>query len=128
MGNRSGWEGVSVAGQLEERIGLSVYVENDVVAATLAREWFSPRDYRGRVLYILVFEGIGVTLTNKDIMPGVGTDCIIELGHMVMEVNGVMDDKFYSKCLERLASDIAFINCIWPDKKRSARFTKRSRS
>lgn len=115
MGNRPGWENVPIVRLLSEECGIPVYLENDVRAAALVREWFGKKDHEGNALYLLVCDGVGGALTQGDGLFRGDRDASVRFEHMVIQPDGSLEEPRFTGDLESLASDLAFIRLIWPE-------------
>lgn len=114
--NRRGWENVHIVDMLSSRLGVPVFVDNDVRAAAIASQCFSSDSSEGGSLYVYVSEGIGAAYVqdNRELLRGVH-DAAGLLGHIVIQPDGPLCGCGNRGCLETLASDIAFITRIWPE-------------
>ncbi|MHB9036200.1 MAG: ROK family protein [Armatimonadota bacterium] len=120
MGNRPGWENVPIVRLLSEELKLPVYVEQDVKAAALVREWFGKKDHEGNALYIMVSEGVGAAFTQGSGLFRGDRGFGVYMDQMIIQPDGVMDGLRYSGSLESVVSDVAFIRSIWPEMKKTA--------
>ena len=101
-----GWENVSLRDPLFERLGMPVWVENDVNALALAEKWYGAgRDFR-HFLCITVGEGVGLGIViNGEIYRGAFGGAG-ELGHITIDPSGPVCRCRQRGCLEMYASDI----------------------
>ncbi|MEW5825980.1 MAG: ROK family transcriptional regulator [Candidatus Bipolaricaulota bacterium] len=100
-----GWERVPLREPLEARLGLPVWVENDVNALALAERWYGAGRQFQHFICITVGEGIGagVVLSGeiyRGAFGGAG-----EVGHMTIDPDGPVCRCQERGCLEVYASD-----------------------
>jgi len=120
MRNRPGWNGVPVVRQLEDCLGVPVYLDNDVRAGALAYHWFHEEGQASSTIYLLVCDGIGAAVLSNHQMLSGAHEAAGVLGEMVVYTNGHANGLDERRSLESVASDIAFIHYIWPEKGENA--------
>ncbi len=100
-----GWRNVTLQAPLEEELGLSVRVENDVNALTLAEHWYGAgQEYRNFVC-LTVGEGIGAgVVINGELYRGTFGGAG-EVGHITIDPDGPRCRCGERGCLEVFASD-----------------------
>ncbi len=100
-----GWEQVPLRESLSDRVGLPVWVENDVNALALAELWYGAGRRFQHFVCITVGEGIGAGVVihgeiYRGAFGGAG-----ELGHMTIDPDGPVCRCQERGCLEVYASD-----------------------
>jgi glucokinase len=105
--NLPGWHEVPLAAILSERLGRPTYLENDANAAALGEHRFGAGKGSQQMIYLTISTGIGGGLIlNEQLYRGVdGTAG--ELGHIVVDERGPLDDCGMRGCLEAMASGTA---------------------
>jgi len=116
MANRPGWDGVPIVRLLEDHLGVPVYLDIDIRAGAMAWHWLREKRYGASALYVLVCEGIGAAVVSGHQALSGAHDVAGTLGQMTMERNGPLCRCGVRGCLESVASDMAFIRHIWPEK------------
>ena len=100
-----GWREVPLAAPLSQLVGLSVYLENDVNALTLAERWYGAgRAFRNFVC-VTVGEGIGAGVVIGGELYRGATGGAGELGHTTINPDGPRCRCGERGCLEVYASD-----------------------
>ena len=103
-----GLKNYKIIGELQKKIDLPIKIKNDAKCAAIAESTYgSLRDYN-RVLFLTLGTGIGgaVIINNKLLDTGDLPGC--EIGHMVIEKNGIECNCGRRGCFERYASMKAF--------------------
>ncbi|MDO8615619.1 MAG: ROK family protein [Dehalococcoidia bacterium] len=102
-----GWEDVPLVRIMSERLGVSVWLDNDASAAALGEHTFGAGRGSRHMLYITVSTGIGggIIIHRKLYRGAAGSAG--ELGHIVVDINGPRCGCGSSGCLEALASGTA---------------------
>jgi glucokinase len=105
--NLPGWHDVPVAAVLGERLGCPTSLENDANAAAVGEHRFGAGQGIDNMIYLTISTGIGGGLIlNGQLYRGVdGTAG--ELGHIVVDQRGPLDDCGMRGCLEVMASGTA---------------------
>lgn len=112
--HRYGWENVPVGRLLEEHFHVPVYVENDVHTGAIAAQWFGDDSASGDAIYVLVYDYIGAAIVqNHEVLRGVHSRAGL-FGHMTIDPSGPECACGQKGCLEAMASDMAFLNLVWP--------------
>ena len=107
-----GWSGVEVGAPLAAATGVPTVVGNDVDALAVAERWFGAgREANGFAL-VTVGPGVGCGLFIGDELITGAAGLAGELGHIPMQVNGVLCTCGNHGCLETLASDDAVLRQI----------------
>jgi len=104
-----GWWDVPLASSLTERLGIPVYLENDVNTLTIAEQWFGYGHGVDHFVVVTVGRGIGAGIVvngqfYRGAIGGAG-----ELGHIPLVQNGPPCACGKHGCLEALASDPAVV-------------------
>lgn len=120
MANRPGWDGVPVVRMLEDQLGVPVYLDIDIRAGAMAWHWLREKRYGASALYVLVCDGIGAAVVSSHEALSGAHDVAGTIGQMTMEPHGPLCSCGVRGCLESVASDIAFVRRIWPEKAKSA--------
>lgn len=105
-----GWRNVRLGERLAGRLGLSVYLENDVNTLTVAEQWFGYGHGRDHFAVVTVGRGIGAGIVvngqfYRGALGGAG-----ELGHVTLQADGPLCACGKRGCLETLASDRAILS------------------
>jgi glucokinase-like ROK family protein len=100
-----GWRNVPLRDPIAERIGLPVWIENDVNALALAERWYGAGRNFNHFICITVGEGIGAGIViggeiYRGAFGGAG-----ELGHITIDPDGPVCRCQERGCLEVYASD-----------------------
>lgn len=104
-----GWRNVAVAGPLEARLGMAVYLDNDVNTLTIAEQWFGYGHAVDHFAVVTVGRGIGAGIVvngqcYRGAQGGAG-----ELGHLTIDPAGPHCACGKRGCVETLASDPAVL-------------------
>ena len=104
-----GWRDAPIAPSIAQRLGIPVYLENDVNTLTIAEQWFGYGHDVDHFVVITVGRGIGARIVvngqfYRGTIGGAG-----ELGHIPLVENGPPCDCGKQGCLEALASDPAIV-------------------
>jgi glucokinase len=106
------WHEVALKEQLQEQIGLPVFVENDCNASALAVHVIELKGRPAHMLGIFVGTGIGGGLVINGRLYGGFGHAAGEVGHMIIDVNGPRCACGQKGCLEALASRTAMFERI----------------
>jgi predicted NBD/HSP70 family sugar kinase len=109
-----GWVGMSIASEMQERLGVPVQVENDANLGALAElTWGGGRDC-SNFAYIKAATGIGVGLIiDGELLRG-ATGTAGEIGHTTLDERGALCYCGNRGCLETLASGPAIVQLVGP--------------
>lgn len=105
-----GLKNYKIIEELKEKINLPIKIRNDAKCAAIAESTYgSLKNYR-RILFLTLGTGIGgaVIIDNKLLNTGKLPGC--EIGHMVIEKNGIQCNCGKKGCFEKYASMKAFKN------------------
>ncbi len=110
--NLEGWKEVPLKKELEKRLGLPVFVENDCNIAMLGVHVVELKAKPRQAIGIFVGTGIGGGLiVNGELYSGFGHTAG-EIGHMVLDINGPKCGCGNKGCFEALASRTAIFQQI----------------
>lgn len=102
-----GWKNVYLGPILQEKTGITTYVENDANAAALAEKWFGAGRGVENMVYITVSTGVGSGIIINDRLYAGTHGTAGEVGHIVIEGDGPLCGCGQRGCLESLASGTA---------------------
>lgn len=107
-----GWHHVPVAAPLAAHFGISVLLENDVRALTIAEQWFGAGRGVDNFVAVIAGQGIGAGVVAngqliRGAMGGAG-----EFGHIVLEPDGSRCVCGRQGCLETLAAEPAILRQV----------------
>ncbi|MFH1148761.1 MAG: ROK family protein [Pseudomonadota bacterium] len=106
--NLPGWDYVPLAEILSKKLGLPVFVDNDVNLIALGEKWLGAgRDYENFLCMTLGTGVGGGLILNHKIWHGCGTAG--EIGHMTIDPDGALCNCGNNGCLETLASATALL-------------------
>lgn len=99
------WKNKDIKERLEEELGLTVYVDNDVRAMSLGESWFGATKDIANFVTLNISNGIGAGIIINN-MPYYGVDFSAgEIGHVVVEADGDKCNCGNYGCLETVASN-----------------------
>jgi len=104
-----GWRNVALAEPLADRLGLPVYLENDVNTLTIAEQWFGYGHGVDHFVVVTVGRGIGAGIVVNGQFYRGGVGGAGEFGHITVVENGPPCGCGKRGCLEALASDPAMV-------------------
>ena len=107
------WQDLPLAALIEERHDLPVVVANDSRAAAFATYLFDGDDRPSNLVAIKVGRGIGAGLVLNDQLFGGDGDGAGEIGHVVVEPDGIECHCGRFGCLETIASAPALLRAAW---------------
>lgn len=107
------WENVNFIKQLESRLSVPIFIENDVNTLTLAEGWFGAGKSMDNFICVTVGEGIGAGIVINGSLYRGAIGGAGEIGHMTIDPDGPRCRCGEKGCLEVLASD-----CYLKDKAR----------
>ena len=100
-----GWKNKNIKEKLEEELGLTVYVDNDVRAMALGESWFGATKDIANFVTLNISNGIGAGIIINN-TPYYGVDFSAgEIGHIVVEADGDKCNCGNYGCLETVASN-----------------------
>lgn len=104
-----GWRDVPLQERVEERIGIPVYIDNDVNTLAMAEKWFGAGQDVEDFLVVTVGRGVGLGIVvngqfYRGTRGGGG-----EFGHTVMSPDGPLCDCGKRGCLEAYVADPALV-------------------
>lgn len=104
-----GWRNIQLGDLLEKRLGVPVFIDNDVNTLTLSEKWIDRGRPEENFILVTVGRGIGMGIViNGQVYRGKAGGAG-ELGHTVVDVNGPICDCGRRGCLESLISDRALV-------------------
>lgn len=107
VGTLPGWDGCDLAQAIGAPFGVSVVVENDADAATLAEYAWGTTKTSGTLLYVTISTGIGGGIVQSGRLYRGVRGAHPELGHQVIDPSGPLCYCTISGCWESLASGSA---------------------
>ena len=114
VGILRGWDGVVVPDVLEQRLGIPVYVDNDVNLGALAEVRLGAARGRRDVVYLRVAHGVGGGLIiGGDIFHG-RSGIAGEIGHMIMADDGPLCRCGNRGCLETFVGGAVLLAELQP--------------
>lgn len=107
-----GWKNAPIGDLLRQRLGLPVYVENDVNTLTITEQLFGEGRHAAHFAVMTIGRGIGMGMViHHQLYQGAGSG-VGEIGHITIEANGPLCDCGKRGCLEAVASDPAVIRYV----------------
>ena len=107
-----GWRDAPLGNLMRERLGLPVFVENDVNTLTITEQLFGEGRHASNFAVITVGRGIGMGMViHHQLYQGAGGG-VGELGHITVEPDGPLCDCGKRGCLEAVASDPAVLRSL----------------
>ena len=107
-----GWREVDLAAPLSRRLGLDVYLENDVNSLTVAEQWFGHGVGHDNFAVVTVGRGVGAGLVLNGRFYGGLTGGVGELGHITVVPDGPLCGCGRRGCLEMMAGDVALVRAV----------------
>ena len=108
--HRFGWEQCPMANDLAEKTGFPVKLDNNVRARAVGEDLTNNQPRPDNFVYLYVFQGIGCPLYVRSSLFSGSTYSAGELGHMVMDINGLKCESCGNRgCLEAYASEPAIL-------------------
>lgn len=104
-----GWNDVPLASRMQKCLNVPVYVDNDVNTFTLTEKWFGAGQKVENFLVVTVGRGVGMGIVVNDQLYRGGRGGAGELGHTVVDPQGLRCDCGKYGCLETIASDPAML-------------------
>ena len=100
--NLHGWHDVPLAGMLEERLGIPVFLGNDANAAALGEFAYGAGRGFGHVIYVTVSTGVGGGIISDGRLLEGQRGAAGEIGHVIVEPGGPLCGCGNRGCLEAL--------------------------
>lgn len=112
--NLPGWEGTQVFAPIVNQFGLAAYGTNDATAMALAEGKYGAGSGKQNVVFFTLGTGIGGgVITNGHVYQGAGGRAG-ELGHIVVETNGLPCTCGMNGCVEQYASATGIVqHALW---------------
>jgi predicted NBD/HSP70 family sugar kinase len=111
-----GWAGLDAAGELRDRLGLPVYVENDANCGALAEVTLGAGRNARYAAYVSISSGIGAGIVVEGHPYRGHRGTAGEIGHVVVDPQGPMCRCGNRGCLETLASSQALVRLVQPSR------------
>ena len=110
------WAGVDAAAELEKRVGVPTYVDNDANCGALAEVTLGAGRNARFAAYVSISSGIGagIVVDGRPYRGHAGTAG--EIGHVVVDPQGPICRCGNRGCLETLASSHALVNLVQPSR------------
>lgn len=105
--NMPGWQEVPLARRLEEALGVPAYLENDANAAALGEHRYGAGKGASHMVFITVSTGVGGGLIVDGKLHRGLSGAAGEVGHMILNAQGVQCRCGNRGCLESYASGLA---------------------
>ncbi len=102
-----GWRDVPLVEMLQERLGVSVRLENDANAAALGENVFGAGRGTRHMLYITISTGVGAGIIADGRLYGGARGSAGEIGHTIVDPSGPLCGCGNRGCLESLSSGTA---------------------
>lgn len=107
--NMPGWRNVPIARMLQRELGVPVHLGRSMHLAALHERWVRPQLEQERVVLLSLRTGIGMSLMERgQILGGPGSPAG-EIGHTVIDLNGVHCECGNRGCLETFVSATAVV-------------------
>lgn len=107
-----GWRDAPLGALMRERLGLPVYVENDVNTLTITEQLFGEGRHAANFVVITIGRGIGMGMViHHQLYQGPGGG-VGEIGHITVVPDGALCDCGKHGCLEAVASDPAVLRHV----------------
>ena len=102
--HEDGWQATDAGEILANRFGVPVLIENDCKLAALAEAWQNQPPPSGSLLYLTIGTGIGAGVVRNGYLVELGNLGEAELGHVVVEPDGLTCGCGNRGCLEAYCS------------------------
>jgi glucokinase len=112
VGTLPGWDGRDLTEAIGAHFGVSIAVENDADAATLAEYAWGATQTSGTLIYVTISTGIGGGIVQSGHLYRGVRGAHPELGHQVIDPSGPVCYCTISGCWESLASGSAMGTCF----------------
>jgi predicted NBD/HSP70 family sugar kinase len=100
-----GWRDVPLCDLLQTRLGVPVYIDNDVNTLTLTEKWFGAGEKVDDFLAVTIGRGVGMGIVVNGRLYRGAKGGAGEFGHTVMDPNGPVCDCGKRGCLEAYVAD-----------------------
>jgi len=110
-----GWRDIPLSMLLESRLGVSVFIDNDVNTLTITEQWFGSGQGIDNFLTVTVGRGVGLGIVLNGQLYRGATGGAGEFGHTVVDPKGPACDCGKRGCLERYVSDPALLRMAAED-------------
>lgn len=107
-----GWKDVPLGELVGQKLGLPVYIENDVNTLTLTEQLFGAGRHAAHFVVVTIGRGIGMGMVIHHQLYQGTAGGVGELGHLTLDPNGPQCDCGKRGCLESLASDTAVLSYV----------------
>ncbi|GII58824.1 transcriptional regulator [Planotetraspora thailandica] len=108
----SDWNGVDVRAELRDRLGTAVWVDNDANLGAVAEWTFGAGRGCGNMIYVMLSDGVGGGLIINGHLYEGATNTAGELGHVVVDPDGLVCRCGGRGCLETVAGGRALISAL----------------
>ena len=109
-----GWIGMTAAEELQRRLQIPVIVDNDANLGALAEAAFGAGRDAGDLVYLKVSSGIGAGLILNGRLYRGTSGLAGELGHVLVDPDGIVCRCGNRGCLETVAATGAVVDCLRP--------------
>jgi predicted NBD/HSP70 family sugar kinase len=109
-----GWIGMAAASELRRRLDIPVMVDNDANLGALAEAAFGAGRAAGDLVYLKVSSGIGAGLILNGRLYRGSAGLAGELGHVLVDPDGIVCRCGNRGCLETIAATSALVDCLRP--------------
>ncbi len=107
-----GWKDVPLGDLIKQKLGLPVYIENDVNTLALTEQLFGAGRHAAHFVVATIGRGIGLGMVIHHQLYQGASGGVGELGHITIDPNGPKCDCGKRGCLESLASDTAVLSYV----------------
>jgi predicted NBD/HSP70 family sugar kinase len=107
-----GWKDVPLGDLVRQKVGLPVYIENDVNTLTLTEQLFGAGRHAAHFVVATIGRGIGMGMVMHHQLYQGASGGGGELGHITLDPKGPKCDCGKFGCLESLASDTAVLKYV----------------
>jgi len=104
-----GWQNIQLRDQLETRIKVPVFVDNDVNTLTLHEKWLNPAQINEDFIVITIGRGIGMGIVINGQLYRGNKGGAGEIGHLVVDPNGPLCSCGKHGCLESYIGEPALV-------------------
>ncbi|MFZ0427903.1 MAG: ROK family protein [Acidobacteriota bacterium] len=108
--HEEGWEDIDAPSILADRFGVPVLIENDCKLAALAEAWQGGTPPGGTLIYATLGTGIGAGIVRRGYLVELGEIGEAEIGHIVVEPEGLPCGCGNRGCLEAYCSGPGLTN------------------